>query len=415
MLRVEPLLAALVLASITCAQTSAAPVESVIWSNFSGVVDGGFVSDANGVLYGVVDGKNGGLAYSLTPPPSGKTKWRSTVIHYFGGTDDGSGPIGDLAIGPGGVLYGATLAGGTSNGGTIFELVPPALGSTVWTESVLYNFVLDEAASQPLGSLLRTADGSLYGTTQYYTGFSCDPGKTCGDVFRLSPPRPGQTAWSFTVLYGFSGLADGGQPNPSLVKDSTGSLYGTSKIGAVSNCHDNNGCGTIFKLAPPDKPNDPWTETTLYSFTGAADGGNPLAPLAFDSTGVLYGTTVIGGILGGGQGGGVVFALAPPPPGSSIWTESVLHAFTDGADGGTPTAGVVLTAGPALIGETIINAFKITGLQTNMKFKVLHDFDSNGDLGGPNARIVRGRNGILFGTSNSGGNYGNGGGFMIAH
>jgi hypothetical protein len=415
MLRVTPLPMALVLTSFASAQASAAPVESVIWSNFSGVVDGGFVSDANGVLYGVVYGKNGGLAYSLTPPPPGKTKWHSTVIHYFGGTGDGSGPIGELVIGRGGVLYGATLAGGTSNGGTIFELVPPAMGSTVWTESVLYNFVVNADASQPLGSLLRTGNGSLYGTTQYYSGFSCDPGKTCGDVFRLSPPGPGQTTWSFTVLYAFSGLADGGQPNPGLVKDSTGSLYGTGKIGAMSGCHDDNGCGTVFKLTPPTKPNDTWTETTLYSFTGVADGGNPLAPLVFDSAGVLYGSTVIGGILGGGQGGGVVFALAPPPPGSSIWTESVLHAFTDGADGGTPTAGLLLTSGPALVGETIINAFKITGLHTNVKFEVLHDFDSNGDLGGPNSRIVRGWNGALFGTSNGGGNYGNGGGFMIAH
>jgi hypothetical protein len=414
MLRVKHLPMALVLATITCAHASTAPVESVIWSNFSGFASGGFVSDANGVLYGVVSNKNGGFAYSLTPPLPGKTKWHSTVIHYFGGAGDGSGPVGDLVTGPGGVLYGATGAGGSTNGGTIFELVPPAMGSTVWTESVLYSFVFGSTASDPTGSLLRTANGALYGATEYGNGTSCDHGVTCGDVFRLSPPAPGHTAWSYTTLYAFSGLSDGGQPDAGLARDASGNLYGTTKLGANPGCQGT-GCGTVFELSPPSRVGNPWTQTTLFSFSGGADGGNPLAPLARDKSDVLYGSSAVGGITGGGLGAGVVFALAPPPPGSSTWTESILHAFTDGIDGGTPTAGLLLTPGPTLIGETIINAFKITGLRTNVKFKVLHDFDSNGDLGGPNSRIVRGWNRALFGTSNGGGNYGNGGGFMIAH
>ncbi len=36
-------------------------------------------------------------------------------------------------------------------------------------------------------------------------------------------------------------------------------------------------------------------ETVLYSFTGGADGGYPYASLSRDSSGNLYGTTGLGG------------------------------------------------------------------------------------------------------------------------
>jgi uncharacterized repeat protein (TIGR03803 family) len=76
------------------------------------------------------------------------------------------------------------------------------------------------------------------------------------------------------------------------------------------------------------------TETVLYSFSGGADGSNPFG-LIQDSSGNLYGTTIRGGIAPGLSGYGVVFKL------DAAGTETVLHSFTGGADGGDTTAGLI--------------------------------------------------------------------------
>src|ERR1700679_159770 len=91
-----------------------------------------------------------------------------------------------------------------------------------------------------------------------------------------------------------------------LIQDDHGNLYGT-----VSN---NDGTGIVLKLDPAGN------ETVLYSFTGAADGGYPCAGLVLDEDGNLYGTTSDGGDLicapGSGFGCGVVFKLTRVAAGS---------------------------------------------------------------------------------------------------
>src|ERR1700693_956385 len=86
---------------------------------------------------------------------------------------------------------------------------------------------------------------------------------------------------------------------------------------------------------------------TLYKFTrDATDGQAPLAGLIFDNAGNLYGTT----FQGGAHGYGTVFKLTPNKDGS--WTENVLHAFTDGKDGGWPFARVIFDPAGNLYGTT---------------------------------------------------------------
>ena len=75
------------------------------------------------------------------------------------------------------------------------------------------------------------------------------------------------------MLHGFTG-ADGSNPEAVLLRDSVGNLYGTTSAGG-------SGYGTVFKLDSNNK------ETTLYTFTGAADGGQPMAGLVSDSAGNL--------------------------------------------------------------------------------------------------------------------------------
>jgi uncharacterized repeat protein (TIGR03803 family) len=87
-------------------------------------------------------------------------------------------------------------------------------------------------------------------------------------------------AQTYTVLHSFKGSpTDGSGPESGLIGDSAGNLYGTTLGGGASDA------GVVFKL---DRTG---TETVLYNFTGGADGSEPSAGLIRDSAGNLYGTT----------------------------------------------------------------------------------------------------------------------------
>ena len=81
-----------------------------------------------------------------------------------------------------------------------------------------------------------------------------------------------------------------------------GSLYGTTNGGGPRLF------GTVYKLTPSS--GGMWTETILYGFSGAADGGAPVYGVILDHAGDLYGTTPLGGIVPYGQAG-VVFEITP--------------------------------------------------------------------------------------------------------
>jgi hypothetical protein len=85
-----------------------------------------------------------------------------------------------------------------------------------------------------------------------------------------------------------------------------GNLYGTSAGNECSLA----GCGSVFELTPPTGSGGNWTETTLHSFTGLADGASPLAGLLLRD-GILYGDTYMGGNSDSFTGGGVIFEIKP--------------------------------------------------------------------------------------------------------
>jgi len=141
------------------------------------------------------------------------------------------------------------------------------------------------------------------------------------------------SAGNETVLYGFTGGADGGVPDSVLLEDSAGNLYGTTEQGGNSECTGGAGCGVVFKLSP--QSGGGWSETVLYTFcslSNCADGAYPgTGPLVMDPAGNLYGTTYFGGTYDDG----VVFKL------DTAGNETILHTFTGGADGGFPNAGLI--------------------------------------------------------------------------
>jgi uncharacterized repeat protein (TIGR03803 family) len=142
------------------------------------------------------------------------------------------------------------------------------------------------------------------------------------------------------------------------------------------------------------------TENVLYSFTGGKDGGDPGGGLVRDAVGNLYGTTV----SGGHNSNGVVFQLHPDSGGG--WTQTVLHAFLSGIDGGTPSGGVVLDAAGNLYGGVMGGngfIFKLTPQPTGGWTKTNAHIFRGTDGTTPQGNLIIDAAGNMFGATNSGG------------
>ena len=314
-----------------------------------------------------------GTVFVLRPPAPGQTQWTETVLYSFqGGTTDGANPVGSLVADDQGVLYGTTYNGGSINCeggcGTVFRLTPPTAGQTEWTESVLYSFLGGTDGEYPLSGLTFDQQGALYGTTQNGGGSSnCAIG--CGTVFRLTPPTAGQSPWTESVLHSFRNTPDGAYPSAGLIFDQQGALYGTTYYGGKPNC--TSGCGTVFKLTPPAAGRPQWTESVLYLFCSVkncTDGWYPSAGLVFDRRGALYGAAFGGGST---TTDGALFKLAPLGAGQAQWTESVLYSFTGAAsDGANPQAGPIFDRHGALYGTTFRGGILNDGTVFRLKCSV---------------------------------------------
>jgi uncharacterized repeat protein (TIGR03803 family) len=244
--------------------------------------------------------------------------------------------------------------------------------------------------------LLRDTEGNLFGTTSEGGAVGsqlCLLG--CGVVFEVDEKG------NETVLYTFTGGADGSHPAASLVRDSNGNFYGTTELGGTVNDLCPSGCGVVFKLDSAGK------ETVLHSFTGGKDGSEPYAGLLLDSNGNFYGTT-----LGGGKvteacpsGCGVVFEL--PSKGEL----SVLHSFTAGKDGAGPAGNLVMNNG-ILYGTTLFGGNSGCGEDTcgvvfevtsSRKETVLHRF-TYAEGSNPIAGLtLDSTTGNFYGTTSGGG------------
>ena len=375
--------------------------------NFTGGGDGaspgaGLTMDKGGNFYGTTEsggesGPNGyGTVFKLTRKGSG---WALTSLYSFAGGDDGASSGARVIIGPSGALYGTTLYGGGSgcggNGcGTVFSLRPPISASTNaltdWTETVLYRFTGGADGAVPVGDLVFDQDGNIYGTT------AAGGSSQMGTVYELTPSNGG---WTENVLWTFSGGDDGGKPGSGVIFDNAGNLYGTTQLGGT------NGFGSVFQLAAAGSS---WSQSTVYSFQNGSDGGNPLGGLIFDSSGNLYGTTT----SKGQGGGGTAFKLTPRQNGT--WAFSLLYAFA-GQDGGGPQASLAMDAAGNLYGTTYKDgaygsgsAFRLTPSNGSWVYTDLHDFTLGSDGAQPIGNLVLDADGNLYGTAFAAGGFGYG-------
>ncbi len=274
-----------------------------------------------------------GTVFKLSPNQDGS--WSETVLHSFGGDNDGFYPYGGLVLDALGNLYGTTYNGGIYESGTVFKLRPNQNGT--WTEAVIHSFNDNGIDGEgPWAGLIIDALGNLYGTASE-GGTHCAP-FGCGTVFELSPNQNG--GWSEKVLHSFGNGTDGSTPLSSLVFDSAGNLYGTTIQGGTQ------GAGTAFQLTPDGRGG--WNERVLHSFGQGNDGVNPDAGLVFDVSGNLYGTTYQGGV----KNAGTVFVLTPTEGGD--YSETVMHNFSpaDG-DGSYPQSGLISGSSGNLYGTTL--------------------------------------------------------------
>jgi len=369
--------------------------------NLDGIDPLGVVTGSGGVLYGVTQSggsTNNGTVFSLTPPAATGGSWIEARLYNFTGGTDGGSPT-SVAVGNGGILYGTANSGGSSGLGVVFSLTPSAVGlfgsTGPWTEKVLYTFAGGSGGTSNPANLTIGAGGLLYGTSAGGTADS-------GAVFSLTPPASPTGVWTQAVLYSFPAPSTygAGDVGPSaLAIGSGGVLYGATKYGgtagAVPLCNfPPGGCGTVFSLTPPASPGGAWTAATLYSFTGGNDGAYP--------TGVQIGTGgVLYGVASNGGSSGVVFALTPQSTSGGAWTESVLYAGGSTADLAIGAGGVlyaVVESSPISGSFTVVSVAPPTMPGGAWTANTLYSFTASAG-----STLAVGLSGVLFGTTANGG------------
>ena len=318
-------------------------------------------------------------AHGVHPPRATPALTQSgtlTTLYTFSGPDgmvgDGSDDGGygaHLIQASDGNFYGTTIDGGANGFGTVFRLTPDGVLTT------LHSFADDPDGSEPDGAIIQASDGNFYGTT--FGGGSNDS----GTVFSMTP------AGAVTILYSFTGDADGSHPQSALLETAAG-FYGTTTQGGA------NGNGVIYTITTAG------VQTVIHSFDDT-DGDRPDGPLVQTSDGNFYGTTFYGGTAGDGT----IFQLSP------AGTLTTFHSFND-TDGNGPAEGLLVGHDGNIYGTTAFGGtnedgtiFRLdpgTGLLTTL-------YNFNGDDGTHiTTGLIQVANGDLFGTAGEGGGDGEG-------
>jgi uncharacterized repeat protein (TIGR03803 family) len=288
-----------------------------------------------------------------------------TTLHSFSSSGNGVNPHAGLTQSSRGPMYGTTESGGTAGDGTVFSI------TTNGTFSVIVGFNGNNAQT-PEGPLIQATDGNLYGTSL--------AGGTAlsGVVFRVTSLNLVGT------LHSFAGAADGSNPYAGLQQGTDGALYGTATYGGLFSA------GTIFKMTTSG------LFTSLYSFTNAADGGEPYAGLVQANDRNFYGTTSAGGT----NNNGTIFKI------TTNGGLSTLYWFTGTNDGASPRAALIQARDGNLYGTAYEGGTAGSGtifrVSTNGVFNPLFQF--NGTNGArPYGGLLQASDGNFYGTTENGG------------
>ena len=202
-------------------------------------------------------------------------------------------------------------------------------------------------------------------------------------------------AQTFTTLYSFTGGADGNLPEAGLIQDSSGNLYGTTWWGGYQKYYPL-GYGVVYEL------NSSGTETVLHTFSvGNDDGMWPITPVVRDEAGNFYGTTYQGVAYG------TVFKI------DTAGTETVLYNFYQGpgSPGCLPAQGLIVDNSGNLFGTTSECGTWYPGNGTIFKLDsaenltVLHTFVGSDGSYPYYGHLLMDKSGVLYGVTAMGGAY----------
>jgi uncharacterized repeat protein (TIGR03803 family) len=344
-------------------------------------------------------GSKDGMVFRLVEPKSGSTPWEKNTVHSFipeattaPPPVDGIYPCSRL-IEDDGFLCGSTLSGGSAGFGTVYSLAPPATGQTAWTETILYNFTGRADGAAPYDGL-TAYENLLFGVS--LGGVDNGNGS---NVFMIVNDGSGYIEQ--TILTNSVGEIYNGD---LLVDKSTGLVFGTSQNGGA------HGYGYVFQLT---QSGSAWTMADIWDFTGGADGAYPNGGLA-GRTGDLFGTTQGGGASIGCCG--VLFELRQEYANDPLYSEITWHAFntSDSTDGSIPVAGLYQNANRNLWGTTTVGGLDNLGtvfelypdrtIVNDWHYEEVYSFiGGTTDGTNPQGLLTGDKSGNLYGTTNAGG------------
>ncbi len=366
---------ALILAAVV--PVRAVPVVTTVFNFDSTTGAGGtksaLVQGADGSFYGTtyygptINGVPAqGSIYKVTPDGAFTTLVTFDVTN--GIYTNGANPNSALVLGNDGFFYGTTKAGGIYGYGTVFQMTPAGVFTT------LHSF--DGTDGIYPNALTLGEDGNFYGTTAI--GYGADD-KGPGTVFKITP------AGIFTTLARFGSTDTFPSQNP-LIQADDGNFYGTTRSSATA-YHPSE----VFKVTPSGNL------TIVRTFTGAIEG-NP-SSLSLGSDGDLYGTTEA--VSSATRASvlkmsleGTFSTLFQTGAGIGFYLEYPLVEAQDGDFYGTSTNG-----GPYDNNSGYGCIFKITpeGAITKL-FAFTGENGSN-----PCSALIEGEDGALYGTTQGGG------------
>lgn len=286
----------------------------------------GVVQASNGNFYGTTSNGgayNGGTVFQITSKGV-----PSTLYNFCSLPDcnDGEIPSAALVQAANGNFYGTTQDGGANGSGTIFEITPAGVLTTLYSFCTAADCTDGE---NPLAPLIQANNGNFYGTT--YNG----GGYKVGVAFEITK------AGKFSTLHGFNRIHTGANPYAGLVQASNGYFYGVTSEGGPSAGYADEG-GTFFEMTSGG------VITALYSFcaqTNCTDGSLPSGGLVLGTDGNFYGTAQ----AGGNNNGGTVFEMTPAGTLSTLYNFCSLSNCSDGEN---PYSGLLQATNGTFYGTT---------------------------------------------------------------